>query len=96
MSRSGDSRFLQRSVEHGRVPVGVRDQVQVVRDEDVATSRSVCAAAGETVLAPYVASGLLTRIRSEQPELTARELEIVELVAQGLSNREIGKALRLT
>ena len=66
MSRSGDSRFLQRSVEHGRVPVGVRDQVQVVRDEQTAaTSRSVRAAArGETVLAPYVASGLLTRIRS--------------------------------
>ena len=60
----------------------------------VATSRSVRAAArGETVLAPYVASRLLTRIRSDQPELTARELEIVELVAQGLSNREIGKAL---
>ncbi len=51
------------------------------------------AARGETVLAPYVASRLLTRIRSDQPELTARELEIVELVAQGLSNREIGKAL---
>lgn len=48
---------------------------------------------GETVLAPYVAGRLLTRIRSDLPELTSRELEIVELVSQGLSNRAIGKRL---
>lgn len=51
------------------------------------------AARGETVLAPYVAGRLLTRLRSDLPELTARELEIVELVSQGLSNREIGRRL---
>lgn len=51
------------------------------------------AARGETVLAPYVAGRLLTRIRSDLPELTSRELEIVELVSQGLSNRAIGKRL---
>jgi DNA-binding NarL/FixJ family response regulator len=51
------------------------------------------AARGETVLAPYVAGRLLTRLRSDLPELTARELEIVELVSQGLSNRQIGRQL---
>lgn len=51
------------------------------------------AARGETVLAPYVAGRLLTRIRSDQPELTPRELEIMELVASGMSNREVGRAL---
>lgn len=51
------------------------------------------AARGETVLAPYVAGRLLTRLRSDLPELTARELEIVELVSHGLSNREIGRRL---
>lgn len=51
------------------------------------------AARGETVLAPYVAGRLLTRLRSDLPELTARELEIVELVSQGLSNRDIGREL---
>ncbi len=51
------------------------------------------AARGETVLAPYVAGRLLTRIRSARPELTSRELEILELVSQGLSNREIGRTL---
>lgn len=51
------------------------------------------AARGETVLAPYVAGRLLTRLRSELPELTARELEIVDLVAQGMSNRQIGRHL---
>lgn len=51
------------------------------------------AARGETVLAPYVAGRLLTRSRSDLPELTARELEIVELVSQGLSNRQVGRQL---
>jgi DNA-binding NarL/FixJ family response regulator len=52
------------------------------------------AAAGASVLAPAVASRLMGRMRAPgQEALTARELEILALVARGGSNKEIGSAL---
>lgn len=61
------------------------------------------AAAGETVLASRVAGGLLDRVRArerrEQPapaaveDLSARERDILKLVAAGHDNREIGRRL---
>lgn len=53
----------------------------------------VAAARGETVLAPAVAQRLMTRLRNPLPELSSRELEVLEQVAAGLSNREIARAL---
>lgn len=50
------------------------------------------AAAGETVLAPMVASRLLDRMQAPATALTPRELEILERVAQGESNRQIARA----
>lgn len=45
------------------------------------------AARGETVLAPPVAARLADRLRApSRPELTARELDVLRLVATGLSN----------
>lgn len=54
------------------------------------------AARGETVLASQVAARLLTRLRAPAAEqLTPREVEVLSLVAQGLSNVEIGRVLRI-
>ncbi|MFF5213330.1 response regulator [Streptosporangium sp. NPDC000396] len=50
-------------------------------------------ARGETILAPPVAARLVTRMRSPQPSLSPREIEIVALVADGLSNRRIAREL---
>ena len=62
----------------------------------------------ETPISPAVAGRLLTEIKSgttsrsssapasERQAVTRRELEILQLVAQGLSNKEIGKALSIT
>jgi DNA-binding NarL/FixJ family response regulator len=52
------------------------------------------AAKGETVLAPSVAARLLSRIRQPRATaLSAREVEVLRLVAAGLTNTEVGRAL---
>jgi DNA-binding NarL/FixJ family response regulator len=54
------------------------------------------AARGETVLAPSVASRLLRRVRQPRQEaLSPREVEVLRLVARGLSNGDIGRALHI-
>ena len=60
--------------------------------------RAVRAAAqGESVLAPAVASLLLGRMRTPVEEtLTEREVEVLTLVAQGKSNRQVGRALHIS
>lgn len=51
------------------------------------------AAAGQTALAPEVAARLMGRIRNPAPVLSAREVELVELLATGMANKEIARQL---
>jgi DNA-binding NarL/FixJ family response regulator len=54
------------------------------------------AAAGKTVLAPSVAGRLMGLMRGPAPAaLTARELEVLTLVAEGCTNADIGRALHI-
>lgn len=54
------------------------------------------AAAGESALAPAVASRLDTRTRVPETRLSLREAEVLTLVAAGRSNRQIGQDLFLS
>ncbi|NUT96829.1 MAG: response regulator transcription factor [Saccharothrix sp.] len=51
------------------------------------------AAQGQTVLSPDIARRLMRTVRDPAPALSKREVEILDHLARGLSNREIAKAL---
>lgn len=67
----------------------------LLKDSDPrALADAVAAAArGETVLAPLVADRLVSRLNSPRDEPTPRELEVLVLAADGLSNKQIAKHL---
>ncbi|GHC59660.1 response regulator [Streptomyces flavofungini] len=51
------------------------------------------AAQGRTALSPPVASRVMAQMREPRPTLTARELDILKQLAQGMGNREIARTL---
>nr|WP_277352194.1 response regulator transcription factor [Knoellia sp. DB2414S] len=54
------------------------------------------AARGETVLAPPVVARLASRMREPAaPALTERETQVLQCVARGLSNNEVGRELHI-
>jgi DNA-binding NarL/FixJ family response regulator len=79
---------ILRAVEAGATGYLLKD---TPRDQLVAGIRA--AARGETVLAPGVATRLVSTVRSSGDRLTAREGEVLALVSRGLSNAAIGREL---
>ncbi|MQA91215.1 MAG: response regulator [Gemmatimonas sp.] len=51
---------------------------------------------GGTLIEPVVASKLLRQVRSAPDGLSPRELEVLELVATGLTNRQVAQRLFVT
>lgn len=80
---------IERGVEAGAIGYLLKD---TTREQLVDAIRS--AARGETVLAPRVAEKLVARMRRPvQDPLTARETDVLDAVADGLTNAEIGRRL---
>ncbi|MGW0389366.1 response regulator [Streptomyces sp. NPDC003042] len=80
---------IERAVEAGAIGYLLKD---TTREQLVDAVRS--AARGETVLAPRVAERLVAKMRQPAPvSLTARELDVLNAVADGLSNADIGRRL---
>jgi DNA-binding NarL/FixJ family response regulator len=63
-------------------------------DELVAAVRA--AAAGESALAPTVAARLMERMRAPHVSLSSREIEVLQLVADGASNVDVAARLHIT
>jgi DNA-binding NarL/FixJ family response regulator len=80
---------IERAVEAGATGYLLKDATRTQLVEAIhAASR------GETVLAPRVAQRLVAKMRSPAPvTLTAREVDVLAAVADGLSNAEIGRRL---
>ena len=80
---------ILKAIEAGATGYLLKD---ATRDELVRAVRA--AATGASVLAPAVASRLMDRQRTPRHEaLSAREIEILEHVARGRTNKEIAAAL---
>lgn len=82
---------ILRAVEAGATGYLLKD---TPRDQLVAGLRA--AARGESALSPSVARRLVQQLRGGDERLTAREQEVLALVAQGLSNLAIGRELYIT
>lgn len=54
------------------------------------------AAAGQSALAPAIAGRLLARLREPRISLSAREIEVLRLVARGASNADVAARLHIT
>ncbi|MBM4470145.1 response regulator [Rhodococcus hoagii] len=79
---------ILRAVEAGASGYLLKDTAPEVLIESV-----FAAARGDTVLDPDVAQRLYRRMQQPRVELSGREVEVLDLVAQGLSNRAIAKQL---
>ena len=91
-----DDRALERGIKAGIAgfllkDVSVDDLAKAIRD----------VAAGKTLIRPAVTDGVRAAVRNAEADdddalaepLTEREREILRLIAAGMNNREIGKAL---
>ncbi len=80
---------IVRAVEAGAIGYLLKDTPP---EQVVQAIRS--ASRGETVLAPTIEAKLMARLRFPAPDaLTKRELDVLQAVARGLTNADIGKTL---
>jgi DNA-binding NarL/FixJ family response regulator len=77
-----------RAVDAGAIGYLLKDSTP---QEIFAAVRS--ASAGQSVLSPPVASRLLQQMQCPEEALTPREAELLTLLAKGMTNKELGRAL---
>ena len=94
------SAYLEDDLVYGALAAGVAGYLSKEMDRDAILDAVVAAARGEVVLSPEVQTGVAREIQRREavrrPHLTARELEILGLAAQGGSTPEIAGRLHLS
>lgn len=97
LSQYVEAEYALRLLEHdgGRIGYLLKERVLDVADLVAALDRI---AAGETVVDSALVSRLLGRTRADGPldQLTPRELEVLGLMAEGLTDRGIAERLYVT
>jgi DNA-binding NarL/FixJ family response regulator len=89
LSTFGSDADITRAIDAGATGYLLKD---APREQLFSAIRA--AARGESALSPSVATRVLGRMRAPAEEaLSPRELEILQAVARGLSNRDIGRKL---
>jgi DNA-binding NarL/FixJ family response regulator len=90
----GEDSLIRATLDAGASGFLIKD---ALKDDLVRAIRSV--AAGQPYLAPAAQRQLMELLRKpveSRDELTARETEVLRLIAEGLSNKQIGRRLNLT
>jgi DNA-binding NarL/FixJ family response regulator len=88
----GSDADITRAIDAGATGYLLKD---APREQLFAAIRA--AARGEAVLSPSVATRVLGRMRAPAEEaLSPRELEILQAVAEGLSNKQVGRRLHVS
>ena len=94
------SAYLEDDLVYGALAAGAAGYLSKEMDRDAILDAVVAAARGEVVLSPDVQTGVAREIRRREtlrrPHLTARELEILALAAQGSSTPQIAGTLHLS
>lgn len=80
----------------GAIEAGAAGYLLKDVDPEVIVAGIRRAAAGDTVLAPDLASRVFQGLRSPLPRLTNREIEVLRLLAKGSTNKEIARSLFVT
>jgi len=92
LSAHSDDRYVQAMLEAGAVGYVLKEEAPETIAEAVRAARR-----GEATFSPPVAARAAAWGRGELPGgLTERELEVLHLLAEGLSNKEIAQALSVT
>jgi two-component system nitrate/nitrite response regulator NarL len=95
------SAFMESELAYETVAAGARGYLSKESAREEICDAIAAVARGGTALAPEAQAGLAAEVQERErtagePQLTPREQEVLQLIAEGLSSPEIGKRIHLS